>query len=106
MAFVSKEREHNERDRVLFSDEFARVVEAAEAWLKPIVLVAYRSRHAPGGNPLAALGPSGCPAAASPAESGDTKTGDGRVHAVEWGVDSCAAIGYNIPGVSAGFREP
>lgn len=43
VAFVSKEREHNERDRVLSPEEFARVVAAAEAWLKPILLVAYHT---------------------------------------------------------------
>jgi integrase len=43
VAFVSKEREHNERDRVLSPEEFAGVVAAAEAWLKPILLVAYHT---------------------------------------------------------------
>jgi integrase len=43
VAFVSKEREHNERDRVLSLEEFSRVVEAAAAWLKPMLLVAYHT---------------------------------------------------------------
>jgi integrase len=43
MAMVSLEREHNERDRVLSREEFDRLYEAAEAWLKPMLLVAHHT---------------------------------------------------------------
>ena len=37
------EREHNERDRVLSADEFGQVHDAAKAWLKPMLLIAYHA---------------------------------------------------------------
>jgi integrase len=43
MMTVSLEREHNERDRVLSSDEFARLYQASEEWVKPILLMAYHT---------------------------------------------------------------
>jgi integrase len=41
MAMVTLERERNERDRVLSAEEFQRLSEAAEPWLRPILLLAY-----------------------------------------------------------------
>ena len=41
MAMVSLEREHNERDRVLSSEEFRCLHDAAAPWLQPMLLVAY-----------------------------------------------------------------
>jgi integrase len=43
MAMVSLERERNERDRVLSGEEFQRLQEAAEPWLRPTLLVAYHT---------------------------------------------------------------
>jgi integrase len=43
MAMVSLERERNERDRVLTPEEFARLYQAGEDWLKPMLLVAYQT---------------------------------------------------------------
>jgi integrase len=43
LEVVSLERERNERDRVLSAGEFARLCEAAEDWLKPMLLVAYHT---------------------------------------------------------------
>jgi integrase len=43
LEVVSLERERNERDRVLSAGEFARLREAAEDWLKPMLLVAYHT---------------------------------------------------------------
>jgi integrase len=43
IAAVSLERELNERDRVLSAEEFRRAHEAAEAWVKPILLAAYHT---------------------------------------------------------------
>jgi integrase len=43
IGVVSLERECNERDRVLSVEEFRRVYGTAEAWLKPILLVAYHT---------------------------------------------------------------
>ena len=41
MAMVSLEREHNERDRVLSSEEFRCLHDTAALWLQPMLLVAY-----------------------------------------------------------------
>jgi integrase len=41
LEVVSLERERNERDRVLSAEEFAHLCEAAENWLKPMLMVAY-----------------------------------------------------------------
>ncbi len=41
MAMVSLGRERKERDRVLSPEEFAWLYQAAETWLKPMLLVAY-----------------------------------------------------------------
>jgi integrase len=41
MTMVSLERERNERDRVLSSEEFHRVYQEAPGWLKPMMLCAY-----------------------------------------------------------------
>jgi integrase len=43
LEVVSLERERNERDRVLSTEEFARLCEAAEDWLKPMLVVAYHT---------------------------------------------------------------
>jgi len=43
MAMVSQERERNERDRVLSAEEFSRLLQAAEGWLQPMLLVAYHT---------------------------------------------------------------
>jgi integrase len=43
VSSVSLEREHNERDRVLTAEEFARVYDAAATWLKPMILIAYHT---------------------------------------------------------------
>jgi integrase len=43
LEVVSLERERNERDRVLSAEEFARLCEAAEDWLKPMLVVAYHT---------------------------------------------------------------
>ena len=76
VAFVSKEREHNERDRVLSPEEFARVVAAAEAWLKPIRWW----RITPGcarQNPLVRWDQVDIQRRLLRLKSGDTKTGKG-----------------------------
>jgi integrase len=41
VSHVTFEREHNERDRVLASEEFMRVYEMAADWIRPILLLAY-----------------------------------------------------------------
>ena len=43
LEVVSLERERNERDRVLSAEEFARLCEAAEDWLKPMLVVGYHT---------------------------------------------------------------
>jgi integrase len=43
LEVVSLERERNERDRVLSAEEFAHLCEAAENWLKPMLVVAYHT---------------------------------------------------------------
>jgi integrase len=79
IAFVSKEREHNERDRMLSSEEFAKVVEAAEAWLKPIVLVAYHTGMRQGEIRSLRWDQVDIQRGLLRLKSGDTKTGEGRV---------------------------
>ena len=106
VAFVSKEREHNERDRVLVPRGVCAGGRGRRGVAEADPAGGVSHRHAPGGDPLAALGPSGCPAAASPAQIGRHQDGGRAGHPVEWGVDSCAAIGYNIPRVSLGVRQP
>jgi integrase len=79
VAFVSKEREHNERDRMLSPVEFARVVEAAEAWLKPILLVAYHTGMRQGEIRSLRWDQVDVQRRVLRLKSGDTKTGEGRV---------------------------
>jgi integrase len=79
LAFVSKEREHNERDRVLSPVEFARVVEAAEAWLQPILLVAYHTGMRQGEIRSLRWDQVDVQRRLLRLKSGDTKTGEGRV---------------------------
>jgi integrase len=42
-AAVSLEREHNERDRALSSEEFQCIYRVAPAWLQPMMLIAYHT---------------------------------------------------------------
>jgi integrase len=79
VAFVSKEREHNERDRVLSPEEFSRVVEAAEAWLKPILLVAYHTGMRQGEIRTLRWDQVDVKRRLLRLKSGDTKTGEGRI---------------------------
>jgi integrase len=79
VAFVSKEREHNERDRVLSPEEFARVVAAAGAWLKPILLVAYHTGMRQGEIRSLRWDQVDVQRRVLRLKSGDTKTGEGRV---------------------------
>ena len=106
VAFVSKEREHNERDRVLSPEEFARVVEAAEAWLKPMLLVAYHTGMRQGEIRSLRWDQVDLQRRLHPAQIGGHEDWGRASDPVEWGVDSRTAIGYNIPGVSVGVREP
>jgi integrase len=43
IANVSLEREHNERDRVLSVEEFDRLYQPAQDWLRPMLLLAYHT---------------------------------------------------------------
>jgi integrase len=79
IANVSLEREHNERDRVLTADEFARLYQAAEDWLKPLLLVAYYTGMRKGEIRTIRWDQVDLKTGTMRLKSGDTKTGEGRV---------------------------
>jgi len=79
LAVVSLEREHNERDRVLAPEEFSRLLEAAEAWLKPMLLVAYHTGMRKGEIRCLRGDQVDFKMNTIRLKSGDTKTGEGRV---------------------------
>jgi integrase len=79
VAAVSLEREHNERDRVLTGDEFDRLYQAAEDWLKPLLLVAYHTGMRKGEIRSLRWDQIDLKKGTLRLKSGDTKSSEGRV---------------------------
>jgi integrase len=79
IATVSLEREHNERDRVLSAEEFVLLYQAAEDWLKPMLLIAYYTGMRKGEIRTLRWDQLDLKTGMLRLKSGDTKTGEGRV---------------------------
>jgi integrase len=79
IATVSLEREHNERDRGLLAEEFDLLYQAAEDWLKPMLMVAYYTGMRKGEIRALRWHQLDLKTGTIRLKSGDTKTGEGRV---------------------------
>jgi len=76
---VGLEREHNARDRVLSAEEFQRLHDAAEPWLRPFLLVALPTGMWRGEIRSSHWDQIDLKTGAIRLKSSDTKTGEGRV---------------------------
>jgi integrase len=79
VANISLEQAHNECDRVLSAAEFAGLYQAAEAWVKPMLLVAYHTGMRKGEIRSLRWDQVDLKAGLMRLKSGDAKTGEGRV---------------------------
>jgi integrase len=79
LEVVSLEQERNERDRVLLAEEFARLCEAVEDWLKPMLLVAYHTGMRKGEIRSLRRDQVDLKTGTIRLKSSDTKTDEGRV---------------------------
>jgi integrase len=79
IANVSLEREHNERDRVLSVKEYGQLYQAAEDWLRPMLLVAYHTDMRKGEIRALRWDQVDLKRGLVRLRSGDTKTGEGRI---------------------------
>jgi hypothetical protein len=104
IANVSLEREHNERDRVLSVKEYDQLYQAAEDWLRPMLLVAYH-RHAQGGDSGSAVGSGGPEEGPHSTEVRGHQDRRGPDHPAESGIDNTLQIRYKIPELPMGVRQ-
>jgi integrase len=106
IANVSLEREHNERDRVLGSEEFDRLYAAAEDWLKPILLIGYHTGMRKGEIRSLRWDQVDVKRQVIRLKSGDTKTGEGRVIPLNQGLTAALKSATRYLGCPWVFVNP